>query len=295
MTADTADVCCAFQWMHSILWYVFKVCYHCWNKCWPDLTHHGKHTHFPRLCAWHNEALSQLFRLLCAAVRFHFFLYFGSSHSPSVFVSSYITANQQCERHACFDTTNQGTEGGGTGFGDGHRQQCHQLQRQLHHTSDDIRLRAPILSVPNKCHLPRKILLHSSAADLTVCLTQVIRSPPNKRNIMSSSSSDKDLAKISWGEASLCSNPRSCLMDTQLLYDGYDMDFQHKGIFMVYNFWHLLFWKWPGSYPPWRCKPDTVPPVVCESPSLQISCESDFYTVFASLVSFVPSEHCFFV
>lgn len=91
----------------------------------------------------------------------------------------YLAANQQRERHARLVAPHQGTQRSRAGLGDGHSQQCHQLPRQLHHTSDDICIRAPVLSVPNELHhLPPKksitMQLHSPAADVIVCLRQLI-------------------------------------------------------------------------------------------------------------------------
>lgn len=76
------------------------------------------------------------------------------------------------------------------------------------------------------------------------------------------------------------------------------MDFRHRGIFMVYNFWHPLFRKWPendGNYPRWipvytqYSFFHELPPVVCEFSSPQISCESDIY-----MLSF-KSCHCIMI
>lgn len=91
MQTQQSQTFVVFKWKHSLLQYVFKVvlCYPCLNKCWSDLMHHGKHINFPWLCAWYNKALSQGFRLLCAAVRFHCFLYFVP-HIPLLFLSPLI-------------------------------------------------------------------------------------------------------------------------------------------------------------------------------------------------------------
>uniref|UniRef100_A0A3B3E0P4 Fibulin 5 n=1 Tax=Oryzias melastigma TaxID=30732 RepID=A0A3B3E0P4_ORYME len=55
-------------------------------------------------------------------------------------------ANQPRQRHAGSGASHQRAQKGGSGPGDGHRQQRHQLQRQLHHPADDIRVGASVLS-----------------------------------------------------------------------------------------------------------------------------------------------------
>lgn len=96
------------------------------------------------------------------------------SHSSFCLCPLYLTANQQRERHARLVAANQGAEGAGAGLGDGHGQQCHQLQRQLHHPSDDICIGACVLRVPNELYRHKRKSsikrLFSPAADVMVCL-----------------------------------------------------------------------------------------------------------------------------
>lgn len=131
-----------------------------------------------------------------------------------------LAANQQCERHARPVAAPQGAEGSGAGLGDGHGQQRHQLQRQLHHTPDDICLGAPVLRVPHELlSLPKQSSCsHLQTARLLLFIFQIIMSPSIKTlQIKTQQRVTAD------GKASLCSNPHPGLMDTELLWLRYGL------------------------------------------------------------------------
>lgn len=123
-----------------------------------------------------------------------------------------FTANQSCQRHAGAGASHQRAQKGGAGLGDGHRQQRHQLQRQLHHPADDICVGASVLRV------------RSSSESLSVCangtLSRRIRWEPSRDQLMG------------------CSHPPT---PTPPPYDLLDVEpsYQHRRVSVVYSFCQL--------------------------------------------------------
>ena len=99
------------------------------------------------------------------------------------------------------------------------------------------------------------------------------------------------------GKASLCWNPRPGLMDTELLWLRYGLSHTEGCLWCTIS--DILYLendlKW--ELPPLSTRLYTIQfaPVVCEFSSLQISCESDFYTPeFKSChhIVMMLSDHC---